>query len=245
MVYKNNFVVVVKCNGRILREHDGNNIYLPFGSNYSILLKNKDARRALVEIEVDGKNVLNGHKLIVDGNTSQEIKGFMRNMKKTNKFKFINKTKDIQNYRGDRIDDGLIRVTYQFEEVVEAPIKPLWSPGNYDVYHDLKKGGQTQPGNFDVAYFSACSCSTDSFSPRHDEGITVKGDKVSQNYSYGDIGSLEAAIHTIVLQLIGKTKSRKRVKRPITVKTKISCGTCGRRNRATNKFCYNCGTYLR
>ena len=68
------------------------------------------------EIEVDGENVLNGHKLVVNGNESQEIKGFMKNMNKTNKFKFINKTEEIQEHRGDRIDDGMVRVTYQFEQ---------------------------------------------------------------------------------------------------------------------------------
>ncbi len=45
MMYKQNFVVVVKCNGKILREQDSDVVYLPFGAEYSILLKNKDSRR--------------------------------------------------------------------------------------------------------------------------------------------------------------------------------------------------------
>lgn len=121
MMYRNNFVAVIKCEGRILRERDNGNVYLPFGSEYSVLLKNKDCRRTLVEIEVDGVNVLNGSKLILGGNEEQEITGFMRDMSKTNRFKFIHKTKEIQNHRGDRIDDGLVRISYQFENA-QQPI---------------------------------------------------------------------------------------------------------------------------
>ncbi len=101
-MYKRNFVVVVKCNGAILREREGGTVYLPFGSQYSILLKNKHVRKASVSIEVDGKDVLNGHNLIMNPNTDSEVKGFMRNMSKTNKFKFINKTKQIQRHRGEK-----------------------------------------------------------------------------------------------------------------------------------------------
>ena len=76
------------------------------------------------------------------------------------------------------------------------------------------------------------------------EGITVKGQDVSQQYTYGNIGTLEAEISTIVLQLKGKTVYNESVKTPIAVKTRLKCSTCGRRNKSTNKYCYNCGTYL-
>jgi hypothetical protein len=107
-MYKNNFIAVIKHKGKILREIDGE-VSLPFNSQYTILLKNKDSRRALADIEVDGENVLAGKSLIIEGYSSQEIKGFMRNMSITNRFKFIHKTKEISNHRGDRIDDGLIK----------------------------------------------------------------------------------------------------------------------------------------
>lgn len=246
MMYNKNFIVVVKCNGSILRERD-DTVYLPFGSEYSILLKNKDARRALVEIEVDGENVLNGHKLVINGNESQEIKGFMKNMNKTNKFKFINKTEEIQEHRGDRIDDGMVRVTYQFEQT--------WS------YHQPYTITYTTPAVCDDIKFTygsisrngtACySCSSSNIqssnncsAPISNEGITVKGELTDQNYTQTNIGQLEAEINTIVLQLKGQTSENTVVKTPLTVKTKIICETCGRKNKSFNKYCFNCGTYL-
>ena len=249
MMYNQRFVAVIKSGGRILRERHNGTVYLPFGKEYSILLKNKDARKVLVDIEVDGKNVLNGHKLIMDGNETQEIMGIMKNMSVTNRFRFINKTKEIQNHRGDRIDDGLVRITYQFEEHKRRPVTINWCKTPYrppyDSTDDTRYTG-------DVLY----TCSTNDivgsvndtakgFSPRSDEGITVKGSKVNSNYRYGDVGDLEPSVYTIVLQLKGRTKkSKKIVSKPITVKTRLKCDTCGRKNKSVAKFCYNCGTYL-
>ena len=252
MMYKNNFVAVIKCNGKILRERNGEDVYLPFGAEYSILLKNKDARRAVVEIEVDGKNVLDGQKLIVNGNETQEIKGFMRNMSKTNRFRFIQKTREIQRHRGDRLDDGLVRVTYQFEKAQPEPIhiyyydnSPKWGSGSdwiggsftYSNSNDMIKSS-TRSMSFGKAK-SYCSSA-----PNVDEGVTVKGTMIDQEFTYGSMGELETAVYTIVLHLRGITKHKKVVKKPVTVRTKFKCETCGRKNKSSNKFCYNCGSYL-
>ena len=253
MMYKQNFVVVVKCNGQILRERNGGSVYLPFGTEYSIMLKNKDARKALVTIEVDGENVLNGHSLIMNGNDTQEIKGFMRNMNKTNRFKFIKKTREIQKHRGDRLDDGLVRVTYQFEKSEPITINyrssfptnlkgtDSWNePYTRCFYNDSANFSRTNE-----VISASCFCNfNQSSAPNADEGITVKGEKISQAFCYGDIGELETDIHTIILHLKGQTKKKRALKKPLTVKSKLRCGTCGRKNRSTNKFCYNCGTYL-
>lgn len=248
MMYKQNFVAVVKCDGKILREHDSDVVYLPFGSEYSILLKNKDGRRALVDIEVDGENVLNGHKLIVNGNDTQEIKGFMRDMNNTNRFKFIHKTKEIQKFRGDRIDDGLIRVTYQFEKFKTEPIittytPPAWTYSKGFKSTDWTSGGTSLRASCGLNNVYTCSFS-DYSSPKVEEGITVKGSEINQNYNYGNIGLLESNIYTIILHLKGLTKDKQSIQKPITIKTKSKCYTCGRNNKSINKFCYNCGTFL-
>jgi len=187
-MYKNKFVAVVKCNGSILRERSGGTVRLPFGSHYSILLKNKNSCKASVSIEVDGEDVLNGHTLILGANQSEEVKGWMRNMSKTNLFKFINKTKQIQDYRGDRIDDGLVRVTYQFEK---APEPVDWVYLNQPTYrgHGRAYKGNSRAHTGDTVYCCSLSDFNESAAPRADEGITVKGAKVSQRYSYGNIGT--------------------------------------------------------
>jgi len=250
MVYKNNFVVVIKCDGEILREKNGSEVYLPFGSEYSILLKNKDARRAVVSVELDGVDVSNGNRFILGGNESQEIKGFMRNTSETNRFKFIKKTEEIKDHRGDRVDDGLLRVGYQFEKIKQTqfdtlvytnPVYPIW--GDYGA----SKSSPSVVDNYSQNIFYT-SCINDSINLSNvsnvsDEGITVKGSKIKQDYTYDTIGELDGDITTIVLQLKGKIEKNK-IKKAVTVKTKVECEICGRKNKFKNNFCYNCGTYL-
>jgi len=115
MTYKDHFVVEVKCKGKILRVKD-DAVYLPFGSEYSLLLKNLNSKRASVKIHIDGQDVLDYSSLILDTNSSTELKGFLKGSIATNSFKFIKKTKEIQEHRGDKIDDGLIRVEFAFEK---------------------------------------------------------------------------------------------------------------------------------
>ena len=119
MVYQNKLVVVVKCNGRVLREQ-GEFVTLPFGSEYSLLFKNLNSQRAVIEIEIDGEDVLDGNQIVIAANSENEIKGFMKGSNVTNAFKFIQKTQQIADHRGDKIDDGFIRVSYQFEEVPQT-----------------------------------------------------------------------------------------------------------------------------
>lgn len=115
MVYSERFVAVVKSKGKILREHDGT-VTLPFQSEYSILMKNLESRKAEVKITIDGQDVLNGSSLLVMPNSDFELEGFLKSHKVTNKFKFIQKTKEIVEHRGDKIDDGMIRIEFTYEK---------------------------------------------------------------------------------------------------------------------------------
>ena len=243
MVYKNGLAVAIKRYGKVLRE-EGENIYLPFGSEYTILLKNKEYRKALVEIEVDGENVLGGSKFILGSNETQEIKGFMRDMTKTNAFRFIKKTKEISNHRGNKIDDGLVRVSYQFELPTASFIPPTpiyrsnFNRGNYYGVNDHYAGEDF------VTYCSNLNTPLKATSRVCDNGITVKGSEINQSYTYGTIGALCSNIDVIIFNLKGLREDAF-VTKPLTTKTKVTCNTCGRGNKSFNKFCYNCGSYLR
>lgn len=66
-MYSDKLVACIKVNGRILRENKGN-VLLPFGCEYSILVKNLDSVRQQVNISVDGK--MAGDNLIIAPNSS-------------------------------------------------------------------------------------------------------------------------------------------------------------------------------
>lgn len=238
-MYNSGMVVVVKSNGKILRE-DKDLCFLPFNSEYSILLKNLETRKALVKISIDGQDVLDGHSLILNPNSETELEGFMKGNIAKNKFKFIKKTEEISDYRGDRIDDGIIRVEYWFEEI------KWYSRNNSNFTYDssvVNYGGMSI-NSMNSLGNNYRSLNTSFSKSIQDEGITVKGSEVNQNFVTGSIGKLEQNSKVIILKLIGVKESGKNIEKPITIQTRKTCSTCGKKSKSHLKFCSNCGTFL-
>jgi hypothetical protein len=236
----NKFVVTIKSNGRILREV-GDTVYLPFGSEYSIYMKNLESRKAVVDVTIDGIDVLNGHSLVVDANNTFTLEGFLdgNTLRVRNKFKFIEKTQQISDYRGDNIEDGLVVVKYRFEKTREYVIDSYTyiNPYNHIVYSDCGTDCSRK-------MYSTQSCiDTNLCSNINDSGITVAGSESNQSFGTTTTGILEDTEHTIVLNLKGEVKGQQ-VCKPITTKMKVQCCTCGRKNKTNMKYCSNCGTAL-
>jgi hypothetical protein len=296
MMYHNKLVAVVKCNGKVLRE-DGDLVTLPFGSDYSILLKNLSSQKASIEISIDGNDVLNYQSLLLDPNSEIELMGALRGTDVRNRFRFIQKTKAVQDHRGDKIDDGMIRIEYAFEKkVIKKTIIHDHHHHNHHTYYTppvyrrkvthweeydgitlTSSGniglGDNNPGDFLTASCadihgeeSAFSCHSMGISergasnpcekmsksaddlipaaaPMLDEGITVAGSRIDQNFNYGSIGKLEPS-EVIILRLKGYNASGSRVKTPVTIKTKLKCDICGITSNSRSKFCSACGTSL-
>jgi len=259
MVYNQKFVAVIKCNGKILRETSkDNDVILPFGAEYSILLKNLDNRRAVVEVSIDGSDVLDGRRLVIDANEDTELKGVMVDNAVKNAFKFIQKTKKIQDHRGDKIDDGFIRVKFGFERQISytttwiAPTYPtvyrsFYSNTNVKYGGCLNTGGTAKPVMSESTDPVATSnvtmdCLGPSEAPQVDEGITVPGSELKQDFNSTYIGTIEDH-GTIIIRLKGTDKVEP-VKTPIFVSTKKECSTCGTKSRYGTKYCPECGTNL-
>jgi hypothetical protein len=136
-MYSNKLVCSVKVNNKILREKTTNNestVYVPFGSEYSLLLKNLGGRNAVVNIEIDGRKVTKGGFYINAGQTA-EIERFVDSLTEGRRFKFIEKTDEISEFRGDKIDDGMIRVTWQFEAAKPEVVKKTVVTDHYHNHH--------------------------------------------------------------------------------------------------------------
>lgn len=123
-MYQNKLVTAIKVNGRILRENHGT-VMIPFGSQYSILVKNLNTVRAKVKIAVDGDDATGGTWLVIEPNGSTELERFIRNgnWQSGNRFKFIERSGDVEAHRGIQAEDGIVRVEYATERrVVDVPI---------------------------------------------------------------------------------------------------------------------------
>jgi hypothetical protein len=316
-MYNSKFVSCIKSNGKVLREFK-DTCYVPFGAEYSILLKNLHTVRALVSVTIDGTDVAEGGQFVVEPNREFEITRFIKNnnLNEGNKFKFIERTAGVEKHRGVKMDDGIIRITFQFEKPAPKMVtikeedlydlkksireldrkcgspQPYWP---YPYYPTLRCGtnavGQArsistsspQDGGlgatlmnvsttstsissnaasnvlrsrsgdnvemysstlFDSAPAVMCCASASYEAPVNDAGITVAGSKSTQSFREVEDFPVEAEEHVMVIKLLGETEQGKVVKKAVSVKAKPTCTTCGRVNKATSKFCSDCGTSL-
>lgn len=268
MMYQSKFVVAVKSNGKVLREF-GDKVYVPFGAEYSIFLKNQNSVKAEVKVSIDGQDVLNGSSLIINANGSLDLERFLKDQDKGNKFKFIERTKAVEDGpRGIGTDDGLVRIEWQFEKRMPKFEKTTVHHHTDHVYHDhyyRDPWGQHSPW-YGALYNSTVSASGASGSSLNQTigtasagspmrgmaqssfvnqvGITAPGSISNQTFTTVAGLNLETEVFSMVLQLCGETEENVQVVEAVTVKRKPTCVICGKVNKATNKCCSECGTSL-
>ena len=261
MMYHNKLVASLKANGKILREFK-DTVYIPFGSEYSFLLKNLNTKRALVNVFIDGEDMTPGG-LVLSAGQEVDLERSIKNGNLTegNRFKFIERTGAVEKHRGIKLEDGLVRIEYQFE-LYETKYQPFFNSNilrgqTYDSHYGTTTGDWASPmgatysatnisGASDGFRLTASGASLNTVSPQsmNDVGITVPGSKSTQKFTTTTMGVLESQKHTIVLKLLGETADNEPVRKPVTVKHKPKCVTCGKQNKATAKFCTECGTAL-
>lgn len=280
-MYNQKLVVAIKSNGKVLREFK-DTVYMPFSSEYQISIKNLNTVRALVNITLDGTDVCPGG-LVVNANQTIDLERWIKNgnLNEGNKFKFIERTAKIEQHKGIGLEDGVIRVEYQFEQPQpQINIDPYYWKDRYtkQYYPDIWCSTQLSGASYSTSGISGASGSlgdmVNSYSgdrevkcsasitrgiggqmignvqaqaasmPLNDAGITVAGSKSEQKFTTASWFPVQSEKHVIVLKLLGETADNKPILKPVTVKAKPTCTTCGRVNKATNKFCSECGTSL-
>lgn len=285
MMYNQKLVASLKANGKILREFK-DTVYCPFGAEYSILLKNLNTVRAVVNVYIDGENQTPGG-LILNAHQEVDLQRSIKNGNLTegNCFKFIERTGAVEQHRGIKLEDGIVRIEYQFE--IPRPVLQVndtsWMNDTHKFRYTGSSGGLTNTvgtagatsgtmninGMLRTADYSkgetlrAMSSSataeymaTNNITTQsnvhdgmatmdwNDAGITVPGSKSTQKFQTAYIGALDPQTHSIVLKILGETPDNEPVRKPVTTKHKPKCVTCGKQNKATAKFCTECGTAL-
>jgi hypothetical protein len=293
MMYQDKFVVAIKVGGKVLRETK-DLVQMPFGSEFSVLVKNLNSRRAKFTLHIDGTDVLDGDDVVVNANSEVEMKRFFRNgnMDEGNAFKFIERTQSIEDGpRGIKVDDGIVRVEFWFEQAppvitttttihhhkdvwwdeyyrIRSPYgSPYYSTtygagalGDVRLGHNIVAqtaskgimrgaGGSMTGGSAASGSATAYNVSTHAASipvpdlSVNNAGITVPGSKVEQKFMTVYGFNPEAESQVIILRMVGRS-GNVQVAAPVTVKSKQKCSTCGKVNKATAKFCTDCGTAL-
>jgi hypothetical protein len=274
MVYSNKLVVSLKVDGKFLRDskdsENNNEVFVPFGSEYSIFIKNLHSERALVDIDVDGETAITG--LVVDSKNDAsytinwcELERFHKGDNSSgHRFKFIEKTKEISEHRGDDPEDGLIVVRYRFE--LPKPTVRYGSTitfrggtgspqyGDHTLYSSSnvtrsasrgeKMGMMADAGDASESLDVGANFMHAAAAPMSDAGITVEGSQSNQAFQTTTFGATETIQHSIVLKLRGVIEEQKVVK-PITTRTRVTCKSCGKKCETSWKMCSQCGTSVK
>lgn len=247
MMFKNNFAAAILVGNEVLREFD-DIVYLPFGSEYSIRLKNLNSSRCKVNVEIDG-DCVTGSGLVIDGFSHVDLERFIKSdLCKGNRFKFIERSSKIEENRGIKVEDGVISIKYEFEIPMPiAQFNTLTYPLGVRGYKDYSKLSLTNSA-VDVGPTITAQCNSTVANSSvtvgyANPGITVEGSQSNQKFSTtcwrGSIGGT----YVLNFKLMGQSGENP-VKETVTVKTKAKCKTCGKLNKATAKFCSECGTSL-
>lgn len=153
-MYNSKLAVCIKAAGKVLREQK-DQVYLPFGSEYSIFIKNLNSVRALVRLNLDGVDVTDGTDLVVGPNSSIDLERFMKkgNLSQGNRFKFIERSGKVEAHRGIQAEDGLLRVEFQFEKVAPKVETVVVKTVHEHVHHDYWNPWYYRGGCFGGPYY--------------------------------------------------------------------------------------------
>lgn len=229
MLHHKNLVVAIKVDGKVLRESE-NTVYLPFGSEYSILFKNLSHTRVKVWPSIDGKSIFgdSSEALILNPRESIEVERFVTQLDVGNRFKFIERTAAVEEGRGITAEDGLVTVDFDFE------VYSGYSLPAYSLFRSYASASVHPQG---VIYDSNPMPTANS------AGITAPGSISTQQFIRVPDFVTENAKKTITLQLLGTTATGVEVAKPKVVAVE-RCSICKTKAKARAKFCAECGSSL-
>ncbi len=254
-MFSNDFVVSILKDGTIIQDNKAGIVTLPFGSEYSIRLRNKNSRRALARVYIDEENVTeNG--IILPANSYVDLE---RPTNNPNCFKFVSIKSDDAANAGKRSQtdgrNGVVRVEWQLEKEIKWVYPsnpwPIYTENPWKKYHTEPTWTCTQygpaqsgaPSSFMMG-FNSCEreektsrgihSAEKSARKKLSEGCTVEGSASDQTFTYGNI-QVEGPITTIRLILQGYICKEGTQKG-------LYCESCGAKAKSKSaKFCYVCG----
>jgi hypothetical protein len=125
MAFSNQFVLSVLVDGNIQEELSNGEVHIPFGE-YALRLRNRNSRRAVVKIFIDGENVSEGG-YVVEANDHVDI---YRHANRDRAFKFVSldsqDAKDAgKGWENKDKTKGTIEARFYLERFVQQPYKVL------------------------------------------------------------------------------------------------------------------------
>lgn len=246
-MYRNKFIALIKKDGIPLRELGNKYVYLPFGSEYSIELRNNNYKRALAKIYIDGTPVTqNG--IVINSKTTINLERFILdgNLSKGKRFKFVS-VNDSPIHDPNNSQNGVVKIELWLEkDYFISPISSSWWPTTPLSY----LGGTTTLlcGTVTCATTTSRNSTSTWLSDKEtfnnisnttlsNTGVTVEGGNSNQQFTVTHPFELETYHTTLELILQG-------VENEITTSSTMYCTKCGKKVQPTHSFCSRCGAVV-
>lgn len=231
MMHYEQYVVAITDNkGKSYREFESerlnhgrkSKIYLPFNSEYKILIKNNSDRRIKMDIDIDGTSVSGMGGLIMNAHSTETLERFVDVAKK---FLFVRKN-DERVSDPSSGDNGILKIRIEKEVSSFFPTwttttwpnvnqPPMWhsdntrylvSPANYTTYSAQSTIGMVNDSN--TAY--SCNCSMSMGSTKklsmltEESGATVEGGNSNQQFTTTTWAGTDGVAYEFVFKLLGQ-----------------------------------------
>lgn len=254
MMHSNGFILGVKDSNRNVLREIGDKVFIPFQSQYSLLIKNNNAVRAAIAVSIDGTDVLGGGELILNAYDSVDLERFVvdGNLNCGQRFKFV-PLGDSQVADPSEPQNGIIEVKFWKEKPKDitfftakdwgcrgiVPPPGTIRPENVfrcDSMMMSDPGPKTSDVQDNAVYSLSCQ------NVVGEPGATVAGSHSGQQFRHGTFGIKDGEPTIIRLRMVGK-----KVDCPLTVNQtkKVHCTKCGKKSSFNDKFCRFCGTKLK
>ena len=270
-MYRDSYAMAVIVNGKVLKEMD-NTVVMPFGTEYTVRLKNKQRKQSVADVFIDGRLAAKG--IVVSANGTVDLERFVvdGNLASGPCFKLV-PTKDGRVEQPDEMENGILEVKFYPEK--DLPTVKVVEHLNYHNYYQHRCHGHCKQCCWDFhcqlcrPNVKWCSNSGNAFSDnQYQVGTSMDWSMVSMNTASQSLSSraIEGAQFTNALSTdseVGATVEGSLSKQafhtvhvdvdvdhPVTLQLKLrgvaklleTC-SCGFKRRDEN-FCPKCGTEL-
>lgn len=120
MTYSNKFVLSILADGNVIKEKANGDVLIPFNTEYSIRLRNKNNRKCAVQLFVDGEEATTAGKIIIPAHDSVDLERWLHDNHKGKKFKFVDlQSTEAQDFGKDQSDvygNGIIEARFFLEK---------------------------------------------------------------------------------------------------------------------------------
>lgn len=266
-MHNNNVTLAIMVDGKSLYE-DKSNVFIPFGTEYQIFVKNNNDFDIYVKVNV---SLFNDDIFLVRAKSKRTIKGFSED-DVFYSFRFIEKIKEIVDNKANRFSGSDISInvyrkdnpleTLTTRRIADEPFgTKIFTHGLGTSIHDIAFNQKNKPSiantteidpnKVSISYDNTSSDlqlngSTNSISPEIAaslSGIQTYGKPVDESIDLINIGN-RMSIASFNFLFIGVDSSGHKITKPLYSKDIINCKVCNSKSKPSENYCSKCGSFI-